>query len=300
MYSDHKPAERFFTSSLESKLQAVSKDKSRRGYSLMDSENFGSLIGKVCPNDTVEKFRCGPWTNSAEKSLDEDYYGTKSGRIYFFENTWNGTSLEFQTFNASWYNLLNLLSLDLLSALAIGLGFPASFFTDRMTRHTSIMSINYYAALGHDEDSIGQRIRVAEHTDVSLLTLVHQSAPGLQIRGKNSEDWFSVDSNPESIFVHVGDCLQYWSKGIFKSTVHRVISDESASSSDQATEEPTEIKAGRISMAYFATPNYDTLLEWPTQTEIGASSVGVDADVHTYDVWRKKKIAYSISIAKRK
>jgi hypothetical protein len=56
-----KVAYQFFNQSIEYKLSKCSKDKARRGYSSLYSENFSSLIGKYNrPNDSVEKYRIGP------------------------------------------------------------------------------------------------------------------------------------------------------------------------------------------------------------------------------------------------
>jgi isopenicillin N synthase-like dioxygenase len=41
------------------------KDRARRGYSPINTENFASLLGEVGPNDLVRKFRMGPPNNSS-------------------------------------------------------------------------------------------------------------------------------------------------------------------------------------------------------------------------------------------
>ena len=42
----------------------LTKDRARRGYSPMCTENFASLIGEQGPNDLVKKFRVGPKSNN--------------------------------------------------------------------------------------------------------------------------------------------------------------------------------------------------------------------------------------------
>ena len=65
----------FFAGSEETKKQACSKDRARRGYSPCHTENFASLLGTVdAPNDSVEKFRCGPMVDDNTKAQDPDYY----------------------------------------------------------------------------------------------------------------------------------------------------------------------------------------------------------------------------------
>jgi isopenicillin N synthase-like dioxygenase len=313
----------------------VSKDKTRRGYSATNTENFASLIGNVASNDIVEKFRIGPLVSQEAKESDAascDYYSTKSGRIYFFENTWAGTSAELQAALTCVYSILSQLARDLLSALAIGINLPANYFSEKTCRQTSIMSVNCYsdrhtAGIEASPDSC---LRVHEHTDVSLLTLVLQSDSGLQIKNKSTNTWETVECVPGSLFVHVGDCLQYWSRNRFHSTVHRVIVNSKESNEGESTEYAQS--KDRISLAYFTTPDYDAVLDWPLAVlplDICDSAVeGTGADtadpvttvsrpgskqskvnkkyynsddplgydeVLTFDVWRKKKIAQSIA-----
>ena len=66
----------FFSGTDETKKQACSKDRARRGYSPCHAENFASLLGTMnAPNDSVEKFRCGPMVDEVTKAEDSSYYG---------------------------------------------------------------------------------------------------------------------------------------------------------------------------------------------------------------------------------
>jgi isopenicillin N synthase-like dioxygenase len=267
----------FFQSDDESKLLAISKDKARRGYCPINTENFASLIGQSAPNDIVEKFRIGPLITSEGKESDAAYYGTKSGRIYFYENSWGGTSSTFQHSIETLYLALTEIALDLLCALAVGIHLPPTYFINKMHRHTSIMSVNGYSNRHLprrvdvvDEEAIIQPIRrVHEHTDVSLLTLVMQSAPGLQIKNKSSNEWETIPClYGGSLFVHVGDCLQHWSRGRFVSTLHQVVMDSSSppggsNGTVDRYEDNLQDDEDRVSIAYFTTPDYDALLDWP-------------------------------------
>ncbi|KAI5275775.1 hypothetical protein E4T47_01397 [Aureobasidium subglaciale] len=90
------------------------------------------------------------------------------------------------------------------------------------------------------------------HSDYGTLTLLFQlpGQPGLEILTP-SKTWESVPIKPQSdtsktlpILVNIGDLLAYWTNGLLKSTVHRVIF-------------PKEARRGgedRYSMAYFCHP----------------------------------------------
>ena len=65
----------FFASTDDNKHQAYSKYRAKRGYSPCHSENFASLLGTLnAPNDSVEKFRCGPMVDDVTKDQDPSYY----------------------------------------------------------------------------------------------------------------------------------------------------------------------------------------------------------------------------------
>lgn len=90
-------------------------------------------------------------------------------------------------------------------------------------------------------------VRAAAHEDINFVTLlVAASAPGLQVLDK-SGIWHDVPHEENSIVLNIGDMLQLASRGLYKSTTHRVINPDSSTSD-------------RISMPLFVHPHSDTLL----------------------------------------
>ncbi|XP_004291424.1 PREDICTED: gibberellin 3-beta-dioxygenase 1-like [Fragaria vesca subsp. vesca] len=72
------------------------------------------------------------------------------------------------------------------------------------------------------------------HTDSSLLTILHSRTEGLQVF--KGVGWITVQPNPESLIVNVGDLLHILSNGRFVSVFHRAAVVQ---------------KKHRISVAYF-------------------------------------------------
>lgn len=100
-------------------------------------------------------------------------------------------------------------------------------------------------------------IRAGAHSDYGSLTLLFQrnSQPGLEILTPKST-WSPVPVYPPGtenypfppILVNIGDLMQFWTNGLLKSTVHRVVFPEGES-------------RDRYSIAYFCHPLNTTEIE---------------------------------------
>lgn len=167
----------FYSLSLEEKLSFMSKDKARRGYSSINTENFASLAGEVKPNDLVEKLRFGPEISS-EILENDSYYHSNECKVHFMPNEWGNLSTTFRDVVLEYYNSMQRLAVLILEMLALGLGQSADYFTSSMDKHTSILTFNHFPSVSQLELPVEpNQLRVAEHTDVSLITIVNQLQP---------------------------------------------------------------------------------------------------------------------------
>lgn len=332
-------------------MSLFSKDRARRGYSGESEENFASLIGdSKQPNDTVEKFRIGPL------SIDpsDTYYQSKEGRIFFFPNTWPPLA-GFERALSEYYESMNYLSKLLLRILEIGFELKENMFLNKMTRHTSILSMNHYRSLAsgpqyipddnarldktsqvetaideecHSHSSSVQMQRVAAHKDVSMLTIVSQrtlacdggvaydlqhaeselqlwvpnrctstaqskasteASADIDCDKNDALSWSPINTSKDDFVVHIGDCLEDWSGGILRSTLHRVVSNMSP-------EKPSS-EYDRYSMAYFVTPNHDADVS-SFQYE-GENSKESEEKTLSYAQWRKQHIRKAVKIQQK-
>lgn len=167
----------------------------------------------------------------------------------------------------------------ILSLLALGLEIPEDFFTSRHdpTKGStgSILRYLYYpsifspstASYKHDED-----VRAGAHSDYGSITLLFQrpGQPGLEIRTPEG-NWAPVPIVPRGpeadefpfppILVNIGDLLSYWTDGLLKSTVHRVVFPLA----EQRSPNPQD----RYTLVYFCHPLDSTALV-PVPSEIVA------------------------------
>jgi len=289
----------FFNQDLSVKMKAIHLDKARRGYAAISTENFATLVGEAGkPNDTVEKFRIGPL--NANSITEESITSSNSIET----NTWVGTPDEFEAHISEYYRCMEQLTLRLLRLIAVACGLDPEFFTEKMNSHSSILTLNHYPDVELPPGS-NNSLRVAEHTDVSMVTIVAQSGPGLQILstqdvdGEKIHQWTDIPYVPGALVVNIGDCVADWSDGRLRSTRHRVLIPSGSVSGSSSSSSNC-----RSSLAYFVTPRYDALLSpWPTTSgeAEGGSNVDIteNADVGTtFSEWRKRRVARAIKMLK--
>ena len=272
----------FFESSLEDKVQSCSRDSARRGYSALGTENFSSLIGLNRPNDDVEKFRMGPPARDEESSDSDAYYNSKEGRLHYFPNTYPSLQQPaFQPVLTKYYEAMSDFSLRLLELLETSFALPPTYFKNKMNKETSILTANYFP----DNKEATAVVRIADHVDISMLTIVCQSAAGLEILMRD-EKWFEIPFLPNALIVNIGDCLQDWSSGLLRSTRHRVRLYPDIGASVRM----------RLSLAFFLSPNYDVDMDWPGSSAPSVVDLNDELATHiidramTYSQWRQQRI----------
>ncbi|KAI9246078.1 hypothetical protein BDA99DRAFT_527404 [Phascolomyces articulosus] len=91
-------------------------------------------------------------------------------------------------------------------------------------------------------------ILAGQHTDFIMITLLYQNAPGLQVR-VSDDSWLTVPVVNNAILVNLGGMFSYFTNGLFKSAMHRVIDMP-----DQRN------RMDRYSIGYFVYPETGTMI----------------------------------------
>lgn len=119
------------------------------------------------------------------------------------------------------------------------------YVADCQNSDNTLFRTLYYPAMDFSAEK--GAVRSAAHEDINFITLlVAASAPGLQVQDKKGE-WYNVPHEENSIVVNIADMLQVKSKGLYKSTTHRVVNPENSNTD-------------RISMPLFIHPHSNTIL----------------------------------------
>jgi isopenicillin N synthase-like dioxygenase len=133
----------------------------------------------------------------------------------------------------------------LMRGFAIGLGLNEYYFHDRYTADPLILFriFNYphQTTRPPDTSHSDPRWGVGEHTDYGLLTILRQDdTGGLQVKSRSR--WIDAPSIAGSFICNLGDMLDRLTRGIYRSTPHRVIN---------------RVTRDRLSFPLFFDPNFD-------------------------------------------
>jgi isopenicillin N synthase-like dioxygenase len=105
----------------------------------------------------------------------------------------------------------------LMAGIALSLGLEESYFADRYTGEPLILFRIFNYPPPPDPTLWG----VGEHTDYGLLTILLQDdAGGLEVRSRSR--WVPAPPVPGSFVCNIGDMLDRMTRGLYRSTPHRV------------------------------------------------------------------------------
>jgi isopenicillin N synthase-like dioxygenase len=105
----------------------------------------------------------------------------------------------------------------LMAGIALSLGLEETYFTDRYTGEPLTLFRIFNYPPPRDPALWG----VGEHTDYGLLTILLQDdAGGLEVRSQSR--WVPAPPVPGSFVCNIGDMLDRMTRGLYRSTPHRV------------------------------------------------------------------------------
>ncbi len=162
-------------------------------------------------------------------------------------NLWPSEVPGFREYGYGLYQTLDQLGSRVLSALALHIGLPETYFADKTDSGNSILRPIHYPPITADDIP---NVRAGAHEDINLITLlVGASAAGLEVLSKKGE-WVPFTSDADTIVVNIGDMLQRLTNHVYPSTTHRV------------TNPPGELaRQPRYSVPFFLHPNPDFLID---------------------------------------
>ncbi|PCH36930.1 Clavaminate synthase-like protein [Wolfiporia cocos MD-104 SS10] len=180
------------------------------------------------------------------------------------------------------FNHFNVMH-PILRLLALGMELPEDTFVANhqfsVKGETYIRFMKYYPR-SEDDEAKTKNVWMKGHTDIGSVTaLWSQPVLGLQILSPDGK-WRWVKHIENAIIVNAGDAMEFFSGGLYKATIHRVV-------------QPPKDQHGypRLGVFYFCHPDDNTKLvpyaESPVIQRMGVRRRFEDDNAPTMEMWRK-------------
>lgn len=131
---------------------------------------------------------------------------------------------DFDSVTYRLYDALDHLGLRILSAIALFLNLPTTFFDTTVAQGNSILRLLHYPPVLAE----AQGVRAGAHEDINVITLLlGAEEAGLQIQDRDGQ-WLDIDPPPNCVVVNIGDMLQRLTNHVLPSTSHRVVNPSPA------------------------------------------------------------------------
>lgn len=213
-----------------------------RGYTDFEEQAL-DIVAQKDRGDTKEGFYLGKHI----PSNSDDYNPVKfRGPNIYPDETNSSLSQPFQFRNVmdSYHQKATQIGFQLVRLIALALNLPEYHFDKYFEFPIATLRLLHYT----DEKSDPRKgiFSCGAHSDWGMLTLLlSDSNPGLQIYYQNKE-WIPIAPKKGLFIVNLGDMLERWTNGLFRATIHRVVSNG---------------ENERYSIPFFYEPNYDTVID---------------------------------------
>jgi len=226
--------ERFFAQPDEIKRQWTRPEGVLRGY--IPTMPFGQNTPEAPPT-TYEGYNIGAFVEPGDPAIEASH-----GLLT--PNIWPDAPADFRDAMIAYWNGVDRVSMLLLKAFALALGQPEDTFTAKFGHQLTNISLLHYHARPELKDAPADD--TVAHRDTNAITVLLPSpVGGLQVKGTDGS-YGEVSPGPGCFVVNIGNMMESWSGGRFRSTMHRV-------------HPPRHLE--RYSIGFFAVPDYDTVVE---------------------------------------
>ncbi|XP_015078093.1 protein SRG1-like [Solanum pennellii] len=215
------------SASLLDKIRQVSREffkqpmeeKNKYAKSLVDFQGYGA-------DPIPEQGQSLDWSDRLFLEVFPE-----DGRQY---NFWPQIPISFREVLEDYSEKMKMVTEITSKAMAKSLKLEETCFLEQFGKKAQLHArFNYYSPCQRPDLVLGLK----PHADGTGYTIILQDEVGLQVLKDGK--WYTVPKNPTALLVLMGDQMEIMSNGIFKSPVHRVVSNS---------------ERDRISVAIFYTP----------------------------------------------
>jgi isopenicillin N synthase-like dioxygenase len=263
-------ARRFYALPPEKKLALHMKNSAATagyepiGGQILDSQDASA---EKAPPDLKESFYCA-------MELPDDHPWAQKKIRGFGHNQWPEGLPGFKEQTLAYQAAMRKLGDRVLAILARSLELPEDHFVPYYDMPGTTLRLLRYPP--HPQAALANQLGAGAHTDWGGITLLAQDdLGGLEVR--NVEDqWIQARPVAGTFVVNLGDLMQRWTNGLYRSNMHRVKNNSSS--------------RDRYSIAFFYSPRHDSRIEClPTCTDAAhpPKFPPCTAAEHTYEMFRR-------------
>lgn len=172
--------------------------------------------------------------------LPADDPDVRRGHYLLGPNVWPAQP-GFREAVSLYYGCMADLGQAMCAGFELALGVPEGTLRRAMTKPTSQLRLLHY--LENTSVANSAHMNMGAHTDYECFTILHQRAPGLEVL-VGDRGWVEAPPLEGTLVVNIGDLLETWSNGLFRSTYHRVVNNGHE----------------RYSLPFFVAADYDAVI----------------------------------------
>ena len=263
-------ARSFFALPQEQKLALhMKKSASTAGYEpiggqILDSQDAAA---EKAPPDLKESFYIA-------MELPDAHPWAKKRIRGFGHNQWPGALSGFRKQMLAYQAAVRGLGDRVLAMLALSLELAEDFFAPYYDMPGTTLRLLRYPP--HPRAALANQLGAGAHTDWGGITLLVQDGlGGLEVRNVENQ-WIQATPVPGTFVVNLGDLMQRWTNGLYRSNMHRV-------KNNSGTQD-------RYSIPFFYSPRPDSRIEClPTCTDAQhpPQFAPCTAAEHTYEMFQR-------------
>ncbi|XP_010542222.1 PREDICTED: 2-oxoglutarate-Fe(II) type oxidoreductase [Tarenaya hassleriana] len=237
---------RFFSLPLEEKMGVFRVNY--RGYSPLYDEKL-DLSDPNRPRQDEKLDSSRPTRGDPKETF---CFGSSTGDLaQRYPNQWPDEDIlpSWRSTMECYYKSVLSVGRKLLGLIALALNLDENYFEQigAYSDGAPIVRLLHYPGelVSWSEETYG----ASAHTDLAMITLLaSDGVPGLQVcrdKSKEARVWEDVPGVRGAFVVNIGDLMERWTNGLFRSTLHRVI----------------HVGKERYSVAFFLDPHPDCVVK---------------------------------------
>ncbi|XP_059298413.1 codeine O-demethylase-like [Lycium ferocissimum] len=111
---------------------------------------------------------------------------------------------------------------EILENISLLLGLERKTLKEMHGEMKHAVRMNYYPPCPNPDLVLG----IGPHSDATSITLLLQDDDITGLHINHNKTWIPVHPIPNAILVNVGDCIEIWSNGMYKSIEHRAVTNK--------------------------------------------------------------------------